>query len=276
MITSDVQSEDSQLGKTTEYITKYNPTILFPIARAPKRAEINVTEPLPFYGYDVWNAYELSWLNENGKPQVAIGEIILPCDTPNIIESKSVKLYFNSLNNTQFPHLDSVITTIKNDLSKSAGKDIDVRIQLLEDIQDICTESFSGKCIDGLDITTNDYQVNPGLLSVENESVEETLYSNFFNSICLATRQPDWASIKIQYQGKKLNREGLLKYLISYRNHSEFHEQCIERALMDILRRCQPNALTIEARFTRRGGIDINPIRSTQQITPSNCRQIRQ
>lgn len=275
-MTTDTQLEKSTLGKTTEYITKYNPTLLFPIARAPKRAEINVTSPLPFYGCDIWNAYELSWLNEKGKPQVAIGELIVPCDTPNIVESKSVKLYFNSLNNTRFPDLETVTSTIREDLSKSAGKGIDIRVRLLNDVEDIRTESFSGICIDDLDIATDDYQVNPNLLSTENEEAEEILFSNYFKAICLATGQPDWASIRIQYRGNKLNREGLLKYLISYRNHSEFHEQCIERVYMDILKHCQPNHLTIEARFTRRGGIDINPIRSTEKITPTNRRQIRQ
>ena len=272
----ETQLQDSQLGKATEYRRKYNSTLLFPIARAPKRAEINVTSPLPFYGYDVWNAYELSWLNEKGKPQAAIGEIIFPCETPNIIESKSMKLYFNSLNNTSFPNVDTVTETIKNDLSKSAGTAVELRIQLIENTQDIRTETFTGKCIDDLDISIEDYQVNPKLLCVEQEDVKEILYSNYFNSICFATGQPDWASIKIHYHGNRISHESLLKYLISYRNHSEFHEQCIERAFMDILEQCRPKSLTIEARFTRRGGIDINPIRSTEKVVPSNRRQIRQ
>ena len=276
MTSIDSKLQNPQLGQATEYSRKYNPTLLFPIARAAKRAEINVTAPLPFYGYDVWNAYELSWLNEKGKPQAAIGEIIFPCETPNIIESKSMKLYFNSLNNSHFSNLKNVTETIKNDLSKSAGKPIELDIQLIENTKAIRTEMFNGKCLDNLDISTNDYQVNPSLLNTENEPVKETLYSNYFNSICLATGQPDWASIKIQYCGNKINHESLLKYLISYRNHSEFHEQCIERAFIDIQEQCQPTALTIEARFTRRGGIDINPIRSTEKITPSNHRQIRQ
>lgn len=269
-------TQESPLGKATKYETEYNPTLLFPIARAPKRTELGVTSSLPFFGCDLWNAYELSWLNEKGKPQVAIGEIVVPCDTPNIIESKSMKLYFNSLNNTRFPNLSAVMTTVQNDLSNAVGKTITVKIKPLDEIQDIRTESFPGQCIDDLDIIINDYQVKPSLLMTENTVVKETLYSNYFNAICLATGQPDWASIKVQYHGKKINHESLLKYLISYRNHSEFHEQCIERVFMDILQHCKPTLLTVEARFTRRGGIDINPVRSTNTITPTNRRQIRQ
>lgn len=268
--------EASQLGKKTEYISQYDPTLLFPIPRAPKRAEININDAAIFHGYDIWNAYELSWLNEKGKPQVGIGEIIVPYDTPNIVESKSMKLYFNSLNNTKFHNLDAVITTIENDLSKAMKKSIDVNITLLNTIDDIRTESFSGECLDDIEISTSEYEVNPNLLLTENESVNETLFTNLFSAICLATGQPDWASIKIQYTGKKMNRAGLLKYLISYRKHSEFHEQCIERIFMHILKHCEPTSLTVEARFTRRGGIDINPIRSTEPVTPANRRQVRQ
>lgn len=267
----------SHLGKETKYISTYTPELLFPISRQPKRDEINVPNPLPFYGFDVWNVYELSWLNEQGKPQVAIGVITLPCDTPKIIESKSMKLYFNSLNNTKFLNKETVVETVKKDLSYAAEKTVDVNIQLLHEVEDLRTETFPGECIDTLDITIEEYLVNPNLLSTEADIVTESLYSNLLRSNCLATGQPDWGSVKIEYSGKKINRESLLKYIISFRNHIEFHEQCVERMFMDIMRECQPEQLTIEARYTRRGGIDINPIRSTNpNIMATNTRQLRQ
>lgn len=269
--------DKSQLGKKTQYATQYAPELLFPIPRALKRAEIKITTPPPFYGYDIWNAYELSWLNDKGKPMVAIAEFILPCDSPNIIESKSMKLYLNSLNNTKFSSTKSVINTIKKDLSQAAGAPIEITIQMLPEIKPIQTNHFSGYCIDSLDITINKYEVNPNLLTTEKERVEETLYSDLLRSNCLVTAQPDWASIQIHYKGKKINHENLLKYIISCRNSLEFHEQCVERIFMDIMRHCKPESLTIEARYTRRGGLDINPIRSTSSdILPKNHRQARQ
>ncbi len=269
--------QNSKLGKATEYIAKYAPELLFPISRLPNRTEINVPTPLPFYGFDVWNAYELSWLNEKGKPIVAIGEFIFPYDSPNIIESKSIKLYLNSLNNTQFPNKAVLIDTIKKDFSRAGGAAVKVNIQIPSEIKNITTASFNGDCIDSLDITTNEYQVNPNLLTTEKGIVEETLHSHLLKSNCPCTGQPDWASVKIHYKGNTINRENLLKYIISYRNHSEFHEQCVERMFMDIIRQCTPESLTIEARYTRRGGIDINPTRSTSpKIKPTNARQLRQ
>ncbi len=278
MTSFDTQLQHSTLGKATKYLTQYTPDLLFPIPREPKRLELKRVHSLPLFGYDIWNAYELSWLNKKGKPQVAIGTMLFPCDTPNLIESKSVKLYFNSLNQTQFHDLNAVEQTIYHDLSQAAGSSVEVQIQPVDALQTIQTQSLSGECIDHLDITASEYQVNPQLLHTKGSEVKETLYSHLFKSICLATGQPDWASIIITYQGKQIHRESLLKYLISYRHHSEFHEQCIERVFMDLLDQCGPKVLTVEARFTRRGGIDINPFRSTQPITMNlpNHRHIRQ
>jgi len=280
MTSFDTQLQHSILGKATQYLTQYTPDLLFPILREPKRSELKRANSRAFFGYDLWNAYELSWLNKKGKPQVAIGTILFPCDTPKLIESKSVKLYFNSLNQTQFTDLKTVEQTICRDLSQAAGGSVEVKIQTVDALQTIQTHSFSGQCIDHLDITVSEYQVNPQLLHTKDREVEvkETLYSHLFKSICLATGQPDWASIIIAYQGKQIHHESLLKYLISYRHHSEFHEQCIERVFMDLLNQCCPKMLTVEARFTRRGGIDINPFRSTQRITMNlpNHRHIRQ
>lgn len=274
---NEISLEKSPLGKTTQYIAEYAPELLFAIPRAPKRQLLDIPNPLPFYGFDLWNAYELSWLNQKGKPIVAIGKIMIPCDSANIIESKSMKLYFNSFNNTRFSTTTALTQTIQNDLSNITNSHVAVDITTLDEATDIRTESLSGRCIDSLDIIANEYCVNPALLQTENTIVRETLHSNLLKSNCLATKQPDWASVKIQYHGRKIRPDALLKYIISYRDHLEFHEQCVERLFMDIMRQCQPKNLTVEARYTRRGGLDINPVRSTSPSVQSvNQRQIRQ
>lgn len=276
-MTIETLLKDSHLGQSTTYKSEYDPSLLFPIPRTPKRTEINVPKDLPFHGYDIWNAYELSWLNSKGKPQAAIAEIIIPCDSENIIESKSMKLYFNSLNQTKFPDIETLRKTIQNDFAKELSSTPELNIIPLSEAQDMRTESLSGLCLDDLDITIDDYQMNPKLLTTESEEVSESLYTNLFKSNCPATNQPDWASIRIQYHGKRIQHENLLRYLISFREHNEFHEQCAERIFMDITKQCDPKSLTVEARFTRRGGLDINPIRSTDKtIKPYNRRQVRQ
>jgi len=265
-----------ELGKQSTYDTHYNPDKLLAIPRKPKRKEIGVPDVLPFFGYDIWNHYEVSWLNQKGKPQVAMAEIIYPCDSPNIIESKSMKLYFNSLNNTQFQDIHQVQTHVQDDISKRIGCKSQIKIIPFSSDASITLSAFSGHNIDHLDIAIQNYTVSPHLLSTEEESVHEILYSDLLKSNCLVTGQPDWASIRIEYRGKKINHENLLKYLISYRNHNEFHEQCIERIFMDIMLHCQPRTLTVYGRYTRRGGLDINPIRSTESIQINNMRLIRQ
>ncbi len=270
---------ESQLGKKTEYSSHYDPSKLFSIARKVKRDEINVPAQLPFTGFDLWNHYEVSWLNEKGKPVVAISEIMYGCDSPNIIESKSMKLYFNSLNNTQFEDRESVRAVIAKDLADAVGAPVTVSIIPLNECKD--EKMFSGfdgaVCIDDLDVECSTYLVDPSLLKTENHKIEESLYSNLLKSNCLVTNQPDWGSVRIAYRGKKINHEGLLRYIVSFRNHNEFHEQCIERIFMDIMRYCQPEELTIYGRYTRRGGLDINPYRSTKKVVHvQNHRLLRQ
>lgn len=264
----EMSPEKSELGKTNTYDPYYNPEKLFPIPRKMKRDEIGVPATLPFYGYDLWNHYEVSWLNEKGKPVVALAEIIYPCESPNIIESKSMKLYFNSFNNTKFKNKEIVCETIKSDLSKRVGADVEVKVLELKEVtENKYYPAMAGICLDDLDINCENYQIKSDYLSIESAAeIEETIFSNLLKSNCLVTHQPDWASVQISYHGNKINHEGLLKYLISFRNHNEFHEQCVERIFMDIMHHCRPTALTIYARYTRRGGLDINPIRSTHPI----------
>lgn len=268
------------LGKSSPYYSDYNPSLLYPISRAIKRSEIHIDpNHLPFFGFDYWNHYEVSWLNLKGKPCVATAEILYSCHSPMIVESKSLKLYFNSLNNTSFNSVESLTSIIQNDLENTIQHPVSVHIMLLKDIRQVkLTQHFSGICLDELDIHCDEYTVNPQLLLTHDEKAEETLYSDLLKSNCLVTDQPDWSSIQIQYQGKKIDHASLLRYLVSYRNHREFHEQCIERIFIDILQYCQPSILTVYGRYSRRGGIDINPYRSTENTNPSekNIRLIRQ
>lgn len=256
-----------ELGKKSAYDATYNADKLFPIARAAKRLEIGIDpERLPFWGFDSWNHYEVSWLNSKGKPVVAMAEIVYDCHTPYIIESKSLKLYFNSLNNSKFTSISEIENTIKSDLSLCLHDDVTVKIHQLGTIKTspLC-ESFSGESIDELDVTCSVYSVDPSFLTVGEELVEEILYSDLLKSNCLVTYQPDWGSVQIHYKGPRIIREGLLQYIVSFRNHNEFHEQCIERIFLDVMTRCKPHELTVYGRYTRRGGLDINPYRSTNK-----------
>lgn len=275
------QPEQSDLGKKSEYDPFYNPKKLFAIPREVKRKEINIDSEisLPFFGYDLWNHYEVSWLNPKGKPNVAIARISYSCSSPNIIESKSMKLYFNSLNNTKFDNINLVQNTIESDLSQSVRSKVEVElIPLINFNNEIIYPGFSGKCIDDLDLEFHEYVTNPNFLNNENYNVEqEILFSDLLKSNCLVTNQPDWGSIQIIYSGKKINEEGLLKYIVSFRNHNEFHEQCIERIFIDLMHHCKPQELTVIGRYTRRGGLDINPVRSTiENIKVENIRLCRQ
>lgn len=275
-----VKPEQSELGHISEYDANYNPDRLLAISRDAKRREIGVDPAaLPFYGFDCWNHYEVSWLNKKGKPMVAIAEIIYDCATIYLIESKSLKLYFNSLNNTCFENSDEVKRIIERDLAQRLDGAVQVRMaSLKEKALTLINTAPEGECIDDLDVDCSVYQVEPQYLHVEDKLIEEIVYSDLLKSNCLVTNQPDWGSVQIAYKGKKINREGLLKYLISFRNHNEFHEQCIERIFIDILHYCKPEKLTVYGRYTRRGGLDINPYRSTERtIAPGlNQRLIRQ
>lgn len=269
----------SELGKQTEYDTEYNPDRLFPISREDKRIELGIKiNALPFVGVDVWNHYEVSWLNNKGKPVVAMARIAYDCTSPMIVESKSLKLYFNSLNHSKFDSMAAVEALVENDLQKVIGAAVNVQMKSLSDKTQlaICNH-FSGESLDDLDIDCSVYIVEPSFLMTTDEDAEETLYSDLLKSNCLVTHQPDWGSVQISYKGKKIDRAGLLRYIVSFRNHNEFHEQCIERIFVDIMKYCQPESLTIQGRYTRRGGIDINPFRSTEAVSQSaDGRLVRQ
>ena len=277
--------EQSQLGKSSSYIDQYDASLLFPIPRSAKRAEIGVGDTPPFLGADLWTAYELSWLNPRGKPQVALAHFTVPCETPNIVESKSFKLYLNSFNNSRFGDSAQVQARLRADISEAvwrgAAQRSTVGVKLLapdmferENIAEL-----DGLSLDRLDVECTRYLPAPELLSaVTGEPpVSEVLTSNLLKSNCLVTGQPDWASIRISYSGPQIDQEGLLLYLVSFRNHNEFHEQCVERIFMDIWTRCRPVKLTVYARYTRRGGLDINPFRcSHPQALPVAARTARQ
>lgn len=276
---NNLTPEQSLLGKSSGYDAHYNPGKLFPIPRKEKREEISIPQPLPFAGFDLWNHYEVSWLNNKGKPVVALAEISYDCETPCIIESKSMKLYFNSFNNTKFENEEVVRSTIESDIGKRVGGLVVVNIIPLNKVRnETLSAKMAGGCIDDLDIECSAYLVDATFLEIEEDIVEEVLTSNLLKSNCLVTHQPDWASVQIAYKGRKINRESLLRYLVSFRNHNEFHEQCIERIFMDIMHYCRPEELTVYGRYTRRGGLDINPYRSTNKNTTAElnkrlCRQ---
>lgn len=270
------------LGKAATYASQYDAKLLFPVDRKITRQQIGVGDSLIFSGVDIWNAYELSWLNQKGKPIVAIANFIFPCHSANLIESKSFKLYLNSLNNSHFDSIEAVKQTLITDLSAVAGLAVAVDIFLPTMLNDQKITSFDGICLDDLDIDCQHNQVCPQFLDAavdyhNDEIIEETLCSNLLKSNCLVTGQPDWASVQIHYCGKKIDHQNLLKYLVSFRNHNEFHEQCIERIFVDIWRRCQPQKLVVYGRYTRRGGLDINPFRSSETASlPGNIRLPRQ
>jgi 7-cyano-7-deazaguanine reductase len=277
--------EDSLLGKATPYKDQYDAALLYPIPRLAKREEIGVPATLPFLGADLWTAYEVSWLNPRGKPQVAIAHVTVPCETPNIIESKSFKLYLNSYNNTKFTDAAEVQARLRADLGEAvwrgAGKTGSVGVRLLspELFDQEPIHEMDGLNIDRLDVDCTQYTPAPELLTAafDEKPVDEVLTSHLLKSNCLVTGQPDWGSVQIAYSGPQIDQAGLLQYLVSFRNHNEFHEQCVERIYMDLWRRCKPAKLTVYARYTRRGGLDINPWRTSHpQALPPNIRTARQ
>lgn len=269
-MTKDQQLEESPLGKETPYHASYSPSLIFPISRNQKRDEIGIPNTLPFHGVDIWNAYEVSWLNPKGKPEVAIVELHIPCESPNIPESKSLKLYFNSLNHTNFSNAEKVREALVQDLSNATKSPVSVRIHSLQNLKETQLQEFKGFCLDQLEIETNEYLVNPKLLKCCEEIVEEEVYTNLLKSNCLITNQPDWGSVYIHYIGPKIIHHTLLKYIISFRQHNEFHEQCIERIFIDLMRECKPEKLTVYGKYTRRGGLDINPYRSNFEPNPTH------
>ena len=277
--------EQSQLGKPSAYVDHYDASLLFPMSRAPKRHELGLRDELPFFGADLWTAFELSWLTPRGKPQVAIAQVTVPCETPNIVESKSFKLYLNSFSNTAFASPDEVRDRIRSDVSEAVWRDasgqssVGVTILMPDQFDSQLVRELDGLSLDRLDIECTDYQPRPELLTAvsDQKPVQETLTSNLLKSNCLVTGQPDWGSVQIRYAGPQIDQGGLLRYLVSFRNHNEFHEQCVERIFMDIWQRCKPVKLTVYARYTRRGGLDINPLRTSHpQPLPASVRTARQ
>ncbi|MEK1906988.1 MAG: NADPH-dependent 7-cyano-7-deazaguanine reductase QueF [Pseudomonas sp.] len=272
-------AEHSPLGKSSEYVSSYSPELLFPIPRAAKWAELGLTaNTLPYLGVDYWNCYELSWLTPSGKPVVAIGEFAIPADSPNIIESKSFKLYLNSLNQSAYASQAEVEQVLARDLSACAGKPVAVRVRSLDAVAGEGVAVLVGRCVDELDISVSDYaHPRPELLRcVSSEVVTETLYSHLLKSNCPVTGQPDWGTLVVEYQGPQLDAASLLAYVVSFRQHQDFHEQCVERVFLDLQRLLQPQKLTVYARYVRRGGLDINPYRSTEAVVTDNRRLVRQ
>ncbi|PHM36649.1 NADPH-dependent 7-cyano-7-deazaguanine reductase QueF [Xenorhabdus innexi] len=267
------------LGKPTSYCDTYEPALLQAVPRSMNREPLGLyPDNLPFYGADIWTMYELSWLNSRGVPQVAIGHVSLNAASQNLIESKSFKLYLNSFNQTRFADWETVQQTLQRDLSACANGDIEVVLYPLHDFNQQPIADFEGKCIDNQDIEIDDYQFSRDYLNeaATGPVVDEVLVSHLLKSNCLITNQPDWGSVQIRYKGPKIDQEKLLRYLVSFRHHNEFHEQCVERIFNDLMQLCAPEKLTVYARYTRRGGLDINPWRSNDSFVPPTGRLARQ
>jgi 7-cyano-7-deazaguanine reductase len=286
-MTLDHTPEQSQLGRASVYSGRYDPSLLFPISRATQREAMGIHgDALPFFGADLWTAFELSWLNARGKPQVAIARVIVPCESPNIVESKSFKLYLNSFNATVFADAAAVRERLRADLGEALWRGgsrgsggVGVTLVSPESFGREKVEELAGLDLDRLDIECTHYQPAPELLSSDDSqpSVQETLSSRLLKSNCLVTSQPDWGSVQIHYSGPPIDQAGLLAYIVSFRDHNEFHEPCAERMFKDITERCRPHKLSVYARYTRRGGLDINPFRTSfPQALPVDARTARQ
>jgi len=262
----------------SEYTTTYTPSLLDAVRREKQRASLGITEDaLPFRGMDVWNAYEFSWLNSKGKPEIALAQFQVPAKSTNLVESKSLKMYLGSFSGTRFSHRSEVVTTLESDLTITARAPVSVTLMQADVVQAAGIGVLMGQSLDHLDISMDEYYWNPDFLVLESDTiVRESLYTHLFKSLCPMTGQPDFASIFIQYNGRMISQEGLLKYLISYREHGEFAEQVVERIFVDIMNRCAPDRLTVQARFTRRGGVDINPYRSLDAEMVADVRVWRQ
>lgn len=270
--------DQSPLGKATVYANRYDPGLLFPIERAPKRAELGIGDALPFHGVDIWNTYELSWLDPRGKPQVAMAEFRVPADSPRLVESKSFKLYLNGFNGERLDRT-GLTRRLMHDLSAASGGDVAVRLVPADDFGAQKLHEPVGTLIDDIDVAIDHYgPPRPDFLAtIPGKPARETLVSHLLKSNCPVTGQPDWASVQVAYDGAPIDHAGLLQYLVSFREHAEFHEQCVERIFIDIMQRCAPGRLSVYARYTRRGGLDINPFRSSEpDAVPANSREARQ
>ncbi|MDY7218606.1 NADPH-dependent 7-cyano-7-deazaguanine reductase QueF [Denitrificimonas sp. JX-1] len=271
-------AQDSPLGKTSAYISQYDPSLLFGIARSVKWQELDFTaENLPYVGVDIWNCYELSWLLPSGKPVVAMAQFTVPADSAQIIESKSFKLYLNSLNQSVFASFADVEAVLVEDLSKVAQAPVQVKIKALRDAVAEGVYEPQGICIDDLDVNLSIYEhPHSEMLACSTNQVEEQLYSHLLKSNCPVTGQPDWGTVIINYRGPALDHVSLLTYLVSFRQHQDFHEQCVERIYLDLYQCLQPEFLSVSAHYVRRGGLDINPVRSSEPVHIENRRLVRQ
>lgn len=276
----------SPLGKSSEYKSEYDPSLLFPIERKEKREELGIyQDDLPFYGRDLWYGYELSWLNSTGKPVVRVAQFELPCGSPCLIESKSLKLYLNSFNQSRFDSAEQVENLLIQDLSAVAKASVSVRLFTIDEFEARAFDHAPGINIDELDVAVDCYQYDPSLLArrvarsdseFSSEIISETLNSHLLKSNCPVTGQPDWGTLVVSYRGEPIEHAALLKYVCSFRDHQEFHEQCVERAFVDLQKNYTFEELTVYAQYLRRGGLDINPWRSTLEIQPLPLRLIRQ
>jgi 7-cyano-7-deazaguanine reductase len=263
--------------KIIPYMDSYDPSLLCPLPRAPQRKALGIAGSLPFAGADLWTAYELSWLDRKGKPAVAMAAFTVPADSPNLIESKSFKLYLNSFSQTPVTSPEALRDILCRDIGNACGAPVPVEIVLPRDFPDAQIEEMDGESVDGLDVEIREYRPNPDCLATGLSPAEETLVSNLLKTNCPLTGQPDWASIQIRYRGPRIDREGFLKYLVSFRQHGGFHEHCTENIFMDLLRQCRPERLTVYTRYTRRGGLDINSFRTNGgDRPPPNRRTARQ
>jgi len=265
------------LGHATTYPDAYDAALLFPVPRGPQRAELGLSGALPFTGADIWTAFELTWLDPHGKPQVAIATLVVPATSPSIVESKSVKLYMGSFAQTRFDGTAEVRETMERDLARATGAPVQVALDAPAMFLTARCADLDGERLDGLAVTIQRYQPAPDLLGAGGPEVEETLKTDLFRSLCPITQQPDFASVQIAYRGPAIDRGSLLRYLVSFRGHPGFHEHCVERIWVDVMARCRCHSLSVYARFTRRGGVDINPFRTNAGVAiPLNMRTARQ
>jgi 7-cyano-7-deazaguanine reductase len=270
---------DTPLGRRVEAVSQYTPSLLFPIERLRLRERLLLDpQQLPFEGADLWTAWELTWIDRDGKPEVGVAQLRVPCNSRAVFESKSLKLYLQSFSQTAFASAYDVVRTLESDLSVTVGAPVVVDLLSMSQALQAGVGSFPGECLDTLKISASMYRPDPGLLDVvrDGRMASESLYSNLLRSLCPVTGQPDIGSIQVIYTGTRIDHEALLRYIISFREHQGFHEQCVERIFLDIMDRCRPRELTVYARYLRRGGIDINPYRSTEKGIPPHLRLARQ
>ncbi len=260
------------LGKVSDYPDKYAPDQLYPIARAANREALGLAATLPFRGADLWTAWELTWLSSSGRPEMAAAEIRVPADSPNIIESKSLKLYLNSFAMMKMDSEAALVRTIEADLGERAGAPVGVTL-----FRESVIAGLPGNSLDALDVDIDTYEVDPDLLECDGgDRVAETWTSGLLRSLCPVTSQPDFGSIMVRYEGPRMRPESLLAYIVSFRQHQDFHEACVERIFVDLLARCGMDKLTVYARYQRRGGLDINPYRSNFEASPPPTRSWNQ